>query len=61
MSPRISIISPFLNESGNIENYVNSLNNFFVNKPYQAEMILVDDGSTDNSIELLQGIAIWQL
>ena len=56
MSPRISIISPFLNESGNIENYINSLNNFFVNKPYSGEVILVDDGSTDNSIELLQGL-----
>jgi glycosyltransferase involved in cell wall biosynthesis len=56
MSPRISIISPFLNESGNIGNYINSLNNFFVNKPYSGEVILVDDGSTDNSIELLQGL-----
>ena len=56
MSPRISIISPFLNESGNIGNYVNALNNFFVNKPYSGEVILVDDGSTDNSIELLQGL-----
>lgn len=54
MSPKISVISPFLNESGNIENYVNCLNKFFVNKPYSAEIILVDDGSTDNSIELLQ-------
>ena len=56
MSPRISIISPFLNESGNIGNYINSLNNFFLNKPYSGEVILVDDGSTDNSIELLQGL-----
>ena len=56
MSPRISIISPFLNESGNIGNYINSLNNFFVNNPYSGEVILVDDGSTDNSIELLQGL-----
>jgi polyisoprenyl-phosphate glycosyltransferase len=56
MNPRISIISPFLNESGNIGNYINSLNNFFVNKPYSGEVILVDDGSTDDSIELLQGL-----
>ena len=56
MRPKISVISPFLNESGNIENYVNSINNFFVNKPYSAEVILVDDGSTDNSIELLQSL-----
>ena len=54
MRTRISIISPFLNESGNIENYVHSLNNFFINKPYTAEIILVDDGSTDNSIQLLE-------
>jgi len=54
MNPRISIISPFLNESGNIGNYINSLNDFFVNKSYSGEIILVDDGSTDNSIELLQ-------
>jgi dolichol-phosphate mannosyltransferase len=54
MSAKVSIISPFLNESGNIENYINSLNGFFLNKPYTAEVILVDDGSTDNSIELLQ-------
>jgi glycosyltransferase involved in cell wall biosynthesis len=54
MSIRISIISPFLNESDNIENYINSLNSFFVNKSYSAEIILVDDGSTDNSIQLLQ-------
>jgi polyisoprenyl-phosphate glycosyltransferase len=54
MNPRITIISPFLNESGNIENYVNTLNKFFVDKPYSTEIVLVDDGSTDNSIELLK-------
>ena len=56
MKPRITVISPFLNESGNIENYVNTLNCFFVDKPYTAEIILVDDGSTDNTIDLLRGL-----
>lgn len=51
---KISIITPFLNEAGNIPNLVSTLNNYFVNKPYLVEMVLVDDGSTDNSIELLK-------
>jgi glycosyltransferase involved in cell wall biosynthesis len=51
---KISVISPFFNEAGNIENYISSLNKYFVDKPYSAEIILVDDGSSDNSIELLK-------
>ena len=54
MNLKISVISPFFNESGNIENYIRSVNNHFTNKPYNAEIILVDDGSSDNSIELLK-------
>jgi polyisoprenyl-phosphate glycosyltransferase len=54
MNPKISVISPFFNESGNIENYIRSVNDFFINKPYNTEIILVDDGSSDNSIELLK-------
>jgi glycosyltransferase involved in cell wall biosynthesis len=54
MNLKVSIISPFYNEAGNISNYINSLNNFFTDKPYSAEVILVDDGSSDNSIQLLE-------
>lgn len=54
MKLKVSIISPFFNESGNIINYISSLNTFFENKPYSAEVILVDDGSSDNSIQLLE-------
>jgi len=54
LSLKISVISPFFNEAGNIENYISSLNKYFVDKPYSAEIILVDDGSSDNSIELLK-------
>jgi dolichol-phosphate mannosyltransferase len=54
MNLKISIISPFFNEAGNIENYISSLNKYFVDKPYSAEIILVDDGSSDNSIQILK-------
>jgi glycosyltransferase involved in cell wall biosynthesis len=54
MSLKISVISPFFNEAGNIENYISSVNKYFVDKPYSAEIILVDDGSSDNSIQLLK-------
>jgi polyisoprenyl-phosphate glycosyltransferase len=51
---KISVIVPFLNEAGNVPNLVGTLNNYFVNKPYSVEIILVDDGSTDDSVELLK-------
>lgn len=53
MSKRISIIIPFLNEADNVENLVATLNNFFVDKAYDVEVVLVDDGSTDQSVEKL--------
>jgi len=53
MSKRISIIIPFLNEADNVENLVATLNNFFDNKVYDVEVVLVDDGSTDGSVDKL--------
>ena len=54
MNLKISVISPFFNEAGNIGNYISSLNQYFVGKSYSTEIILVDDGSSDDSIELLK-------
>lgn len=54
MSTKISIISPFFNEGDNMENFVSTVNDFFVGKNYQLEIVLVDDGSTDNSIQVLE-------
>jgi len=52
---KISVLIPFLNESENIENLCSSLNNFCSNqKKISAEVIFIDDGSTDNSVELLK-------
>jgi glycosyltransferase involved in cell wall biosynthesis len=41
-----------------LENYIDSLNNFFVNKPYSGEVILVDVWLYRYSIELLQGLQL---
>jgi polyisoprenyl-phosphate glycosyltransferase len=55
MKPTISIIIPFLNEEDNIPQLVSSLSSYFKDKDgYKAEIIFVDDGSTDNSIQILK-------
>ncbi len=55
MSGRISIIIPFLNEEENISFLTESLSAFFAEKKtYRAEVIFVNDGSTDNSLALLK-------
>lgn len=54
MNNTISIIIPFLNESESLPKLVEELNGFFANKPYKPVVIFVDDGSTDNSVSILQ-------
>ncbi|MFV9550622.1 glycosyltransferase family 2 protein [Algibacter sp. PT7-4] len=50
MSALVSIIIPVFNRSGIIENTLNSV----INQNYTNwECIIIDDGSTDNSIEIL--------
>jgi polyisoprenyl-phosphate glycosyltransferase len=57
MKPTISIIIPFLNEADNMPNLVGSLTEYFKDKDsYQAELIFVDDGSTDNSVQILKNL-----
>jgi dolichol-phosphate mannosyltransferase len=52
---KISVIIPFLNEEENIHSLVNELNIFFASeKNYIAEVLFVNDGSTDRSVELLK-------
>lgn len=55
MKPNISIIIPFLNESGNIPNLIEALNKFSAkNDNLTFEVIFVNDGSTDDSIQILK-------
>jgi dolichol-phosphate mannosyltransferase len=52
---KLSIIAPFLNEEDNIIRLTDTLNSFFSGiKHFEAEVIFVDDGSTDNSVKILK-------
>lgn len=50
----LSIVIPFLNEEENIEMLFTKLRETLDEFPYSAELVLVDDGSTDKSVENIQ-------
>jgi len=50
----VSFIFPLLNESENIEFSYNKINEIMKNTSFTHEFIYVDDGSTDNSSELIK-------
>lgn len=55
MKKKISVIIPFLNESENIEQLCAELNCYFQDtNEFSAEVLFIDDGSTDDSVELLK-------
>ena len=49
----LSIISPFLNEEKNIFYLFQNINDIFKAHHKDIEVILVDDGSTDNSLKVV--------
>ena len=50
----VSIISPVFNESENIESFVNNVFQTMSENRYTWELIIVDDGSTDGSNDILK-------
>lgn len=54
--PDISLIIPFLNEAENLPDLVHQLNDYAVSCDFSIEAVLVDDGSTDESIKVLRNI-----
>lgn len=50
----ISIIAPFLNESEGIEAFCEEIDSYAAGLKFPLEMVFTDDGSTDNTIELLK-------
>lgn len=53
----LSIIIPVFNEAGNLEWHYKTINEYFKKKNYQKEIIYVNDGSSDGSLEVIKKIA----
>jgi polyisoprenyl-phosphate glycosyltransferase len=57
MSILISIIIPAFNEEQNLPIITNAIENVFNNTPYTYEIIFVDDGSKDNTPEVIKQLS----
>ncbi len=55
-NPFLSIIIPVFNEAKNIENVINRVKEEVKKLKYRTEIIIVNDGSTDNTLEVLKKI-----
>jgi glycosyltransferase involved in cell wall biosynthesis len=55
---KIAIVIPSFNEEGNIKIMIEALHNVLQPLPYNYELIFVDDGSKDATLDLLRTIAI---
>ncbi|MCG3167216.1 MAG: putative glycosyltransferase [Bacteroidia bacterium] len=56
--PQISFVVPLFNESESFRNLIERLNNVVSTIPFVVEIVLIDDGSSDNTPELMQQVAL---
>jgi len=54
---KIQIVIPCHNEEENIENIIKELDKYLSYHPYQYELIFIDDGSTDNTYNVIKKIS----
>ena len=57
-APVISFVVPLYNESESFSHLIERLNTVIEGLPYSAEVVLIDDGSTDNTAELMHQLAL---
>jgi len=57
MSKLISIVVPVYNESKNLNSAIHTIIDVFADSSYQYELILIDDGSRDNSAAIIKQLA----
>lgn len=53
----VSVIVPFLNEAACITQYCDFINHFSKDKPFDVEVVFVDDGSTDDTDAVIASYA----
>jgi glycosyltransferase involved in cell wall biosynthesis len=53
---KISLIIPVFNEAGNIQQLINETNQAFYGQKFDFEIIVVDDGSTDETVLLVKAL-----
>ncbi|MDP3661347.1 MAG: glycosyltransferase family 2 protein [bacterium] len=56
--PFISVILPAYNEGGRIQKTLAAIRDYFKDKPYTAEVIVVSDGSSDNTASVVTSFAL---
>jgi polyisoprenyl-phosphate glycosyltransferase len=57
MKKKIAIVIPSYNEEGNIEVLVKALHDVLLKLPYDYDIIFVDDGSKDRTLQTLQNLS----
>jgi dolichyl-phosphate beta-glucosyltransferase len=57
LAPTVSIVIPAYNESARLGRTLDRVLNFIYRQAWQAEIIVVDDGSSDETVELVQTYA----
>jgi dolichol-phosphate mannosyltransferase len=53
---RVSVVLPVFNEEDNVRELMRQLTELFAGLPYELEVVLVDDGSDDNTTTILDGL-----
>ena len=53
--PRLSLVIPAYNEEGRLLPSLQRIDEYLSTRPYCSELVVVDDGSTDRTPELLRG------
>jgi polyisoprenyl-phosphate glycosyltransferase len=56
-NPLVSLVVPVHNEAGNLKWHHAKISTFFSKHRIKHEIIYVDDGSTDGSLDIIQGLA----